>query len=164
MSTPSSVSFCTTHSGRSPFTGANTIVIAGAARATVMISPVGSTASPNRAESPPARAIAHCDLVTVTGAEHVQVVAVGLGKLDVLEIGDEDVRPVPPVGRHLNAERIFEKRPASAGATSSPRSSASWRIRSSSARERRVGVSTRTRTSTSPRSDPGDGAPRGRAA
>ena len=62
-------------------------------------------------------------------------------------------RPVGPA-IYRKAERILPRNPVSAGATSSPRSAASWRSRSSSAASRLGGVSTTTCTSRSPRPRP----------
>ena len=54
----------------------------------------------------------------------------------------------------LNAVRILEKKPSSAGATSSPRSSANFRRSSSSSGVTFLGVSTVTTTTRSPRPRP----------
>ncbi len=123
-STPSSVSFCTTHSGRSPFTGANATVMRGSARHD---SDVAGRLQrrPEPCVTPPPNAVADGQRITWLQPEDSEVMAIRIRKLERLEIVDEDVRAVAPVRPHLNAERIFENSPVSAGATSSPRSSAS---------------------------------------
>ena len=92
MSTPSSVSFCTTHSGRSPLTGAKTTVIAGSARATKVTSPAGSSGSANRASAPPARAVRDGERIAGTDPEDGEVMTVVIGEDEVVEVVDEDVR------------------------------------------------------------------------
>ena len=70
VSAPTSVSFCTTHSGRSPLTGAKSTVIAGSPRATNVISPAGSSGSAEPRCAPPARAIGDRERITETDPEH----------------------------------------------------------------------------------------------
>ena len=51
-STPASVSFCTTHSGRSPFTGTNPTVTGGVKRGTTVTGPSASSTSISGASGP----------------------------------------------------------------------------------------------------------------
>src|SRR5690606_28787419 len=82
-----------------------------------------------------------------------QVVLVLLGQRGRTQIVDEDERPGQVRGVHgqRKADLILAKNPESAGATSSPRSSANCRRRSSCSSVRSSGTWTTTRTIRSPR-------------
>src|SRR5205823_14283110 len=81
-------------------------------------------------DAPRAGAVGHSHLLAGPETERpLEVVAVAVGQLGRVEVRDEGV------GRrhrcYLNAERIFENKRVSAGATSSPRSAAKRRRSSS---------------------------------
>ena len=129
-SMPSSVSFCTVSSGRSPLTRANATVIGGAGRGSATTSPAASRSGPA-----PSRAARQrpAPSPTVTGSpgrsrsDPGQVVVVGRRQARRVEVVDERMgargewcdrrgrrRARPP---YLNAERILDIRPLGGGAT-----------------------------------------------
>ena len=144
---PSSVSFCTTSSGLSPFTRAKPTVSAGRAGRPSSTGPVASSSAAERrrcASAPRRRA-------TVRGAPgrrrstRARWWRSSSDSTGALEVGDEGQRPgmVRRVGAigpgYRNAERIRDRKPASAGATSSPRCPAYSRRSSSCSGVRSVG-------------------------
>ena len=67
-------------------------MIAGSARATKVTSPAGSSGSANRAGAPPARAVRDGERIARTDPEDGEVMTVGIGEDEVIEVVHEDVR------------------------------------------------------------------------
>ena len=135
-SMPISVAFCTSHSGRSDLgtTTAERERDGGRGFDGDLVDRLDRVPG-DTAGAPPTGAVGDRDRVAVASAQHSQQVMGGVvvehGSCDV---GDEEVRHGSPQHRvHEKADLIFENRPLSGGATSSPRCSAKRRSSSASA-------------------------------
>ena len=183
-SMPSSVSFWTTHSGRSPLTGAKATVSAGSGARLELHGAVATrrrrrrpraARAPGRRRCQPARAqwpapVAGDDLLAGAQAQHpaqvvhVVVVEHGVGRVVHEDLGrrggpHRDRRQSAGCAgasqRRSGAARTRRRRPAPGGETSSPRAAANWRSSSScSGVEVGRASSTSTCTKRSPRPRP----------
>src|SRR5690606_21533815 len=112
------------------------------------------------AHRPPTRAVGRAHPLPRAQSQHLrQVVQVRRLELGCSEVGDDHLRRGVTVLGHRAAQLRKavlkrEKNPSSGGATSSPRTIAYWRSRSSDSSSREVGMSTVTRTCRSPRPRP----------
>ncbi len=97
MSTPSSVSFCTTHSGRSPFTGVKPTVDGAVGTGSSMISPSTVRELGEPGGTPAAVTVADRDRLSVDDAAHRSIVMeIPRREVRMIQIVNEDQRHRPP--------------------------------------------------------------------